>query len=580
MTDKTEYRVLARKYRPTTFADLVGQEALVRTLKNAIETNRIAQAYILTGIRGVGKTTSARIIARALNCVGPDGKGGMTTQPCGVCEHCRAIAEDRHVDVVEIDAASNTGVANVREIIETTRYNPTSARFKIYIIDEVHMLSTAAFNALLKTLEEPPERVKFIFATTEIRKVPTTVLSRCQRFDLRRVEPELLTAHFKNIVQKENVAAEEEALKLIARAADGSVRDGLSLLDQAIAHGGGNVTAEFVRAMIGLADRAAVVDLYEQIMKGEIKEALESFSKQYASGADPTIVLQDLLELTHWLTRVKIAPELADDGSMAAAERQRCTEMAEKLPMSVLTRTWQMLLKGIDETLKAPSEKQAAEMVLIRLAYAADLPTPGDMIKEIKSGGISVSAAQTSAAPSVPPAGSAQSGWSGVRISGNTVPAVQTRPQETVMFNSLADIAAYAYKQNEMMFAYNVENYVSLVSFEQGKIEFFPMDRAPNNLAGEMVEKLRQWTGRQWVVTVVSRQGGQTLIQQARTNAENLKKTMTQHPLVTAVLKAFPGARIDTIRLQKEEENESEDYGYETDSFSEAAAQPNEGYDE
>lgn len=580
MTDKTEYRVLARKYRPTTFADLVGQEALVRTLKNAIETNRIAQAYILTGIRGVGKTTSARIIARALNCVGPDGKGGMTTQPCGVCEHCRAIAEDRHVDVVEIDAASNTGVANVREIIETTRYNPTSARFKIYIIDEVHMLSTAAFNALLKTLEEPPERVKFIFATTEIRKVPTTVLSRCQRFDLRRVEPELLTAHFKNIVQKENVAAEEEALKLIARAADGSVRDGLSLLDQAIAHGGGDVTAEFVRAMIGLADRAAVVDLYEQIMKGEIKEALESFSKQYASGADPAIVLQDLLELTHWLTRVKIAPELADDGSMAAAERQRCTEMAEKLPMSVLTRTWQMLLKGIDETLKAPSEKQAAEMVLIRLAYAADLPTPGDMIKEIKSGGISVSAAQTSAAPSVPPAGSAQSGWSGVRISGNTVPAVQTRPQETVMFNSLADIAAYAYKQNEMMFAYNVENYVSLVSFEQGKIEFFPMDRAPNNLAGEMVEKLRQWTGRQWVVTVVSRQGGQTLIQQARTNAENLKKTMTQHPLVTAVLKAFPGARIDTIRLQKEEENESEDYGYETDSFSEAAAQPNEGYDE
>ncbi len=578
MTEKTEYRVLARKYRPTTFADLVGQEALVRTLKNAIETNRIAQAYILTGIRGVGKTTSARIIARALNCIGPDGKGGMTTEPCGVCEHCRAIAEDRHVDVVEIDAASNTGVANVREIIETTRYNPTSARFKIYIIDEVHMLSTAAFNALLKTLEEPPERVKFIFATTEIRKVPTTVLSRCQRFDLRRVEPELLTRHFTNIVEKEHVSAEEEALKLIARAADGSVRDGLSLLDQAIAHGGGNVTAEFVRAMIGLADRAAVVDLYEQIMKGEIKQALDSFSRQYASGADPVIVLQDLLELTHWLTRVKIAPELADDGSMAGAERQRCTEMAEKLPMSVLTRTWQMLLKGIDETLKAPSEKQAAEMVLIRLAYAADLPTPGDMIKELKSGGTSLPAAN----PSVPvcaPSGSAQSGWSGVRVSGNTAPAIQARPQETVMFNSLADIAAYAYKQNEMMFAYNIENYVSLVSFEQGKIEFFPMDRAPNNLAGEMVEKLRLWTGKQWIVTVVSRQGGQTLIQQARTNAENLKKTMTQHPLVTAVLKAFPGARIDTIRLQKEED-ESEDYGYETDNFSEIVPQPNEGYDE
>ena len=577
MTDKAEYRVLARKYRPTTFADLVGQEALVRTLKNAIETNRIAQAYILTGIRGIGKTTSARIIARALNCIGPDGKGNMTTQPCGVCEHCRAIAEDRHVDVVEIDAASNTGVANVREIIETTRYNPTSARFKIYIIDEVHMLSTAAFNALLKTLEEPPERVKFIFATTEIRKVPTTVLSRCQRFDLRRVEPELLTAHFKNIVEKENVTAEEEALKLIARAADGSVRDGLSLLDQAIAHGGGNVTAEFVRAMIGLADRAAIVDLYEQIMTGAIKEALDSFERQYAAGADPVIVLQDLLELTHWLTRVKIAPELADDGSMATTERQRCSEMAQQLSMSVLTRTWQMLLKGVDETLKAPSEKKAAEMTLIRLAYAAELPTPGDMIKEL-TGHMSAPMKSPSISASVP-AKSAQSGWSGIRISGNTAPVIRPQPKETVMFHSLADIVAYAYKQNEMMFAYNVETYVSLVSFEQGKIEFFPMDKAPNNLAGEMVEKLREWTEKQWIVTVVSRQGGQTLIQQARTNAENLKKTMTQHPLVTAVLKAFPGARIDMIRPQKEE-NESEEYSYETDRFLEHAAQSNEGYDE
>ncbi len=577
MTDKAEYRVLARKYRPTTFADLVGQEALVRTLKNAIETNRIAQAYILTGIRGIGKTTSARIIARALNCIGPDGKGNMTTQPCGVCEHCRAIAEDRHVDVVEIDAASNTGVANVREIIETTRYNPTSARFKIYIIDEVHMLSTAAFNALLKTLEEPPERVKFIFATTEIRKVPTTVLSRCQRFDLRRVEPELLTAHFKNIVEKENVTAEEEALKLIARAADGSVRDGLSLLDQAIAHGGGNVTAEFVRAMIGLADRAAIVDLYEQIMTGAIKEALDSFERQYAAGADPVIVLQDLLELTHWLTRVKIAPELADDGSMATTERQRCSEMAQQLSMSVLTRTWQMLLKGVDETLKAPSEKKAAEMTLIRLAYAAELPTPGDMIKEL-TGHMSAPMKSPSISASVP-AESAQSGWSGIRISGNTAPVIRPQPKETVMFHSLADIVAYAYKQNEMMFAYNVETYVSLVSFEQGKIEFFPMDKAPNNLAGEMVEKLREWTGKQWIVTVVSRQGGQTLIQQARTNAENLKKTMPQHPLVTAVLKAFPGPRIDMIRPQKEE-NESEEYSYETDRFLEHAAQSNEGYDE
>jgi len=564
MNDKTEYRVLARKYRPTTFADLVGQEALVRTLKNAIETNRIAQAYILTGIRGIGKTTSARIIARALNCIGPDGKGGMTTEPCGVCEHCRAIAEDRHVDVIEIDAASNTGVANVREIIETTRYNPTSARFKIYIIDEVHMLSTAAFNALLKTLEEPPERVKFIFATTEIRKVPTTVLSRCQRFDLRRVEPDLLTTHFKNIVAQENVPAEEEALKLIARAADGSVRDGLSLLDQAIAHGGETVTAEFVRAMIGLADRAAVVDLYEQLMSGDIKAALSSFERQYAAGADPVVVLQDLLELTHWLTRVKITPELAEDGSMAAEERKRCVEMAQKLPMSVLTRTWQMLLKGVDETLKAPSEKQAAEMVLIRLAYAADLPTPGDLIKEMKTEKTSFSPP----APSVSTASAfAQSDWSGIRTQGNAVPVLQTQPQENAIFNSLADVVAHAYKQNDMMFAFNVERYVSLVSFEQGKIEFFPLENTPHTLAGEMVERLRKWTGRQWIVSVVSQQGGQTLLQQARANAENLRQTMMQNSFVSAVLKAFPNSKIETIRPQKESENETESFSVSLDSF-------------
>lgn len=581
MNDSTEYRVLARKYRPTTFSDLVGQEALVRTLKNAIETNRIAQAYILTGIRGIGKTTSARIIARALNCIGPDGKGGMTTEPCGVCEHCRAIAEDRHVDVIEIDAASNTGVANVREIIETTRYNPTSARFKIYIIDEVHMLSTAAFNALLKTLEEPPERVKFIFATTEIRKVPTTVLSRCQRFDLRRVEPDLLTAHFKNIVGKENVSAEEEALKLIARAADGSVRDGLSLLDQAIAHGGGTVTAEFVRAMIGLADRAAVVDLYEQLMSGDIKTALDSFEKQYASGADPVIVLQDLLELTHWLTRVKIAPELAEDGSMAAEERRRCVDMAQKLSMSVLTRTWQMLLKGIDETLKAPSEKQAAEMVLIRLAYAAELPTPGDLIKELKTGSLPLPAAAASVPTTVTSAAvSSQTDWSGIRIQGNTAPVLQAQPEENAVFNSLADVVAYAYKQNDMMFAYNVERYVSLVSFEQGKIEFFPLENTPHNLAGDMVDRLRRWTGRQWIVSVVSRAGGQTLLQQARANAENLRRTMMQHPVVSAVLKAFPNSKIETIRPKKDSENEAESFSYGMDSFADTNMTSNEEDDE
>ena len=559
MTDSADtYRVLARKYRPAAFADLVGQEALVRTLKNAIETGRVAQAYMLTGIRGVGKTTSARIIARALNCVGPDGKGGMTANPCGVCEHCRAIAEDRHVDVIEMNAASNRGIDNIREIIETTRYNPTSARFKIYIIDEVHMLTNEAFNALLKTLEEPPERVKFIFATTEIRKVPTTVLSRCQRFDLRRVEPELLTVHFKNIVQKENVEAEDEALRLIAKAADGSVRDGLSLLDQAIAHGGGKVTAEFVRAMIGLADRAAIVDLFEALMKGDIHAALDLFNRQYASGADPMIVLQDLLDLTHWITRVKIAPELADDPSMAQTERDRCAALAQTLPMGVLTRDWQMLLKGVGEVLTAPSAKQAAEMVLIRLAYAAELPPPADLIKDIKNTPAPAFTPSHSSAP-------ASSDWGGVRAVAGGVPMTQAAPapQGTVMFDTLADVVAYAYKQKEMLFAYNLQNCVSLVSFEQGKIEFYPMEHTPANLASDMAEKLKAWTGKTWLISVVNKQGGKTLLQEAQETKANLRKTMSANPVVSAVIMAFPGAKIDSIRERAEETDDtsnSEDY--------------------
>lgn len=562
MTDSADtYRVLARKYRPAAFADLVGQEALVRTLKNAIETGRVAQAYMLTGIRGVGKTTSARIIARALNCVGPDGKGGMTANPCGVCEHCRAIAEDRHVDVIEMNAASNRGIDNIREIIETTRYNPTSARFKIYIIDEVHMLTNEAFNALLKTLEEPPERVKFIFATTEIRKVPTTVLSRCQRFDLRRVEPELLTVHFKNIVQKENVEAEDEALRLIAKAADGSVRDGLSLLDQAIAHGGGKVTAEFVRAMIGLADRAAIVDLFEALMKGDIHTALDLFNRQYASGADPMIVLQDLLDLTHWITRVKIAPDLADDPSMAQTERDRCAALAKTLPMGVLTRDWQMLLKGVGEVLTAPSAKQAAEMVLIRLAYAAELPPPADLIKDIKN---TAPVTAPVAAPVHSPA-PASSDWGGVRAVAGGVPMTQAAPapQGTVMFDTLADVVAYAYKQKEMLFAYNLQNCVSLVSFEQGKIEFYPMEHTPANLASDMAEKLKAWTGKTWLISVVNKQGGKTLLQEAQETKANLRKTMSANPVVSAVIMAFPGAKIDSIRERAEETDDtsnSEDY--------------------
>lgn len=548
-----KYRVLARKYRPATFADLIGQDALVRTLKNAIDTGRLAQAYILTGIRGIGKTTSARIIARALNCIGPDGKGGMTTEPCGVCEHCRAIAEGRHVDVVEIDAASNTGVDNVREIIETTRYNPTSARFKIYIVDEVHMLTKQAFNALLKTLEEPPERVKFIFATTEIRKVPTTVLSRCQRFDLRRVDVEPLTQHFKNIIEKENLKAEDDALRLIARAADGSVRDGLSLLDQAIAHGGGNVTADFVRAMIGLADRAAVFDLFEKLMNGDIKSALDLFNAQYDLGAEPLVVLQDLLDLTHWLTRAKIAPELADDPSMASVERERGAEMAKKLSMPVLTRTWQMLLKGINETVYAPSAKQAAEMLLIRLAYAAELPPPAEIIGSLGSARTAPAPMTTTGTSSFSNAPKAQSDWGGIRaaVGASSAPVPESLPKTQPKLSSFADVVAYAYKQNEMILAFNLENYASIVRFEFGCIEFYPLEKAPLNLANELAEKLNEWTGKRWLVSVVNKPGGMTLAQEAKKNEENLRKKMSVHPLVSAIIKTFPGAHLESVRLQK-----------------------------
>src|SRR5215469_12733652 len=378
------YRVLARKYRPTNFAELIGQEAMVRTLANAIATGRIAHAFILTGVRGVGKTTTARIIARALNCIGPDGKGGPTASPCGVCDPCRAIAEDRHVDVMEMDAASRTGVDEIRELTDGVRYKPVAARFKIYIIDEVHMLSKAAFNALLKTLEEPPPDVKFIFATTEIHKVPVTVLSRCQRFSLRRVPAEMLSAHYKKISELEKVTAEPGAIALVARAADGSVRDGLSILDQAMALGGASVTEAAVREMLGIADRGLVFDLLEAALKGDAGAALTQMKSLYEGGADPIIVLQDLLELAHFLTRLKLAPNAGEGDPTMEGDRARGAPIAAKLGIPVLTRTWQLLLKGLEEAQAAPSPLQAAEMVLVRLAYVADLPAPADVIRALE----------------------------------------------------------------------------------------------------------------------------------------------------------------------------------------------------
>uniref|UniRef100_UPI000C6E3339 DNA polymerase III subunit gamma/tau n=1 Tax=Cereibacter azotoformans TaxID=43057 RepID=UPI000C6E3339 len=387
MSDTPEqgYQVLARKYRPQTFADLIGQDAMVRTLKNAFAADRIAHAFVMTGVRGVGKTTTARIIAKGLNCVGPDGDGGPTTEPCGVCEACRSIAEGRHVDVLEMDAASRTGVGDIREIIDSVHYRAASARYKIYIIDEVHMLSTSAFNALLKTLEEPPAHVKFIFATTEIRKVPVTVLSRCQRFDLKRIEPEVMIAHLAKVADKEGARLTADALALITRAAEGSVRDAMSLMDQAIAHGAGETTADEVRAMLGLADRGRVLDLFDLVMKGDAAGALAELSGQYADGADPMAVLRDLAEITHWISIIKISPDAADDPTTPPDERTRGLEMAERLPMRVLTRMWQMLLKAIEEVSLAPNAMMAAEMAVIRLTHVADLPDPEALIRRLQS---------------------------------------------------------------------------------------------------------------------------------------------------------------------------------------------------
>ena len=378
------YQVLARKYRPETFTDLVGQEAMVRTLRNAFEADRIAQAFVMTGIRGTGKTTTARIIAKGMNCIGADGSGKPTTEPCGTCVHCVAIMEGRHVDVLEMDAASRTGVDDIREIIESVQYRAASARYKIYIIDEVHMLSTNAFNALLKTLEEPPEHVKFIFATTEIRKVPVTVLSRCQRFDLRRIEPDVMIALLKKIAAAEQADIAADALALITRAAEGSARDATSLLDQAISHGAGETSAEQVRAMLGLADRGRVMDLFEMIMRGDAASALSELGGQYADGANPLAVMRDLAEVTHWISVVKITPDAGEDPTVSPEEKMRGLSLAKALPMRALTRMWQMLLTSIEEVSQAPNAMMAAEMAVIRLTHVADLPSPEELVRKLK----------------------------------------------------------------------------------------------------------------------------------------------------------------------------------------------------
>lgn len=542
-------QVLARKYRPQTFDDLIGQDVLVRTITNAIETNRLAHAYMLTGIRGIGKTTSARIIAKGLNCIGPDGKGGMTPNPCGKCRHCIDITNDAHIDVVEIDAASNTGIDNVRDvIIEGAKYNPVSARFKIYIIDEVHMLSKAAFNALLKTLEEPPERVKFIFATTEIRKVPVTILSRCQRFDLKRLDEKTLTEHLARISLKEGVKAEETALQLIAKAGDGSVRDSLSLLDQAIAHFEGNITTDQVRQMLGLADKTALFDLYENLMVGNMEKALMLWENQYESGADPIVVATDLLDLTHWLTRLKIVPALIKDVSISETERVRGQKLADSLSMAQLTRTWQMLLKGLSEIKNADYPMKAFEMVLIRLAYAAELPTPAELVGELKKKSETASIGLTVAASTAivqPKKESANKEEKIVAVSH------QENAEPLIVFKSMNDVSALLRQENQRILAFNVDKCIRPIRLEKNRLVCSLTEEAPRDLVAQLNQFLSAKTGIPFEIIVEENGGGQTVQETAITQKKQQLSDLQKNPMVATVLKTFKGAKIESFKKKQ-----------------------------
>ena len=555
------YQVLARKYRPETFADLVGQDSMVRTLKNAFAADRIAQAFIMTGIRGTGKTTTARIIAKGMNCVGPDGNGKPTTEPCGVCEHCVSIMEGRHVDVMEMDAASRTGVDDIREIIDSVHYRAASARYKIYIIDEVHMLSTNAFNALLKTLEEPPAHVKFIFATTEIRKVPVTVLSRCQRFDLRRIEPEVMIALMRKIAAAENAEITDDALALITRAAEGSARDATSLLDQAISHGAGETTADQVRAMLGLADRGRVMDLFDMIMRGDAAAALNELGSQYSDGADPMAVIRDLAEITHWISVVKITPNSAEDPTISPDERTRGVALANALSMRVLTRMWQMLLKALDEVASSPNAMMAAEMAIIRLTHVADLPSPEELVKRLQdvppppptNGGMSRQNASNFTTPSVSSQNTGSNPSGGQTMSsGAAVVALASQPNALSYYATFEHVVELVRAQRDVKLLVEVETGIKLVSYQPGRIEFEPAENAPHDLAQRLGSRLQTWTGQRWAVSVVNT-GGRDTIAQVKDAAElALKETALAHPLVQAVVSAFPKAKITTIKTQKD----------------------------
>ena len=542
----TPYRVLARKYRPQILDDLIGQEALTRTLRNAFARGRVHHAFLLTGVRGVGKTTTARIIARALNCIGVDGQGGPTADPCGICPECVAILADRHPDVVEMDAASNRGIDDVRELREALRFRPAQGRQKVFILDEVHMLTEQAFNALLKSLEEPPPNITFILATTELRKVPITIRSRCQTFALKRVPEDRLRAHFARIAGLEGASAEEGALALLARAADGSVRDGLSLLDQAIALAGetGGVTAESVRDMLGLADRALVLDILEAVLRGDLPTALSRLGEAHDRGADAANILSDMLEQVHILTRFAAIPALREDAALPENERVRGAALAARLSVPMLTRAWQMLLKGLEEAQQAPDRRAAAEMVLIRLAHVAEQPTPGDILKRLEAGG-AVSAGGGAPSPS---GGGGHGGSMRAQANGPAMAVAAPAPAPLPQPRAWREIAAIASAANQALLHAHLLHDVHPVRVAPGQLEIRVRPQAPRDLGAQLKALLEAPTGSRWTVALSNAEGEPTLAEQSRTAETDRRAVAQSHPIVQAILLAFPGAQLDAVR--------------------------------